>query len=98
MSGPNQVARVAEGTGGRRDSQVPEGRKASVLPVQLYDTDADIGETKNLAGKFPEVAARLRDVYETHVREIDGNRRPTAPLIRPEGAPSPERPKAPSRK
>ncbi len=61
-------------------------------PVQLYDTVADIGETKNLAAAHPEVVARLQAAYDTQVAEITANRRPTAEMIRPPGAPSPERP------
>jgi arylsulfatase A len=68
------------------------GREPSPLPVQLYDTVADIGETKNLAEDYPEVVARLQAVYDGQVAEIEANLRPTALLVRPAGAPSPERP------
>ena len=68
------------------------GREPSPLPVQLYDTVADIGETKNLAEDYPEVAERLQAVYDGQVAEIEANLRPTAPLVRPAGAVSPERP------
>lgn len=61
-------------------------------PVQLYDTVADIGETTNLAAKYPEVVERLRAAYEAHVEELTAHRRPTAEMVRGEGAPSPERP------
>ncbi len=61
-------------------------------PVQLYDTVADIGETKNLASEYPEVVARLQAAYSAKVAEIEANRRPTAEMKRPEGAPTPERP------
>ena len=40
----------------------PIGRKPSPLPVQLYDTTSDIGETKNLAGDHPDVVKRLQSV------------------------------------
>jgi arylsulfatase A len=79
-----------EGKGGRRDAVI--GREPSPHPVQLYDTVADIGETKNLAAEYPEVAKRLQKAYDAHVAEIEASRRPTAEMVRREGAPSPERP------
>lgn len=59
---------------------------------QLYDTTSDIGETKNLAGDHPELVKRFQSVYDAHVAEITANRRPTAELVRPADALSPERP------
>lgn len=79
-----------ETKGGGRDALA--GREPSPLPVQLYDTVADIGETKNLADRYPEVLERLRAAYDAHVAEIEAHRRPTAPLMRPDRAPSAERP------
>ncbi|MDP7130524.1 MAG: sulfatase [Planctomycetota bacterium] len=76
--------------GGRRDS-IP-GRKPSTDPVQLYDTVADIGETKNLASQHPEVVARLQKAWAAHVADVKGNRRPTAAMVRPEGSLSAARP------
>ncbi|MCB1065870.1 MAG: sulfatase [Verrucomicrobiae bacterium] len=61
-------------------------------PVQLYDTVADIGETTNVSAQHPDVVKRLQAAYDAHITEIQANRRPTADLIRPEGALSPERP------
>ena len=74
---------------GRRDAQV---KNPSTFPVQLYDTRADIGETKNVAADHPEVVAKLQAAYDTHVAEIKANQRPTAEMIRPEGAISAVRP------
>ncbi len=79
-----------EGKGKQRGGQ-PKG-PPSPDPEQLYDTVADIGETKNLAAQHPEVIVRLQAAYDAHIAEIKSNRRPTAPLVRPEGAISPERP------
>ena len=73
----------AEGKGGRREK--PQG-KPSPHPVQLYNTVADISERKNLAAEHPEVVQRLHAAYKAHVAEIKANQRPTAPLVRPEGA------------
>ncbi len=79
-----------EGRGGqRRDSAT---WKPSPDPVQLYDTRADIGETTNLAARHPEIVKRLHAAYVAHVAEIKANRRPTAGLVRPANARSPERP------
>ena len=75
-----------EGKSGSRRDPTPAGRKPSPLPVQLYDTDADIGETRNLAAEHPEIAARLATAYEKHIANIQANKRPTATMIRPEGS------------
>jgi arylsulfatase A len=66
-------------------------------PVQLYDISVDIGETKNIAAQHPEVVERLAAVYKAHVAEINENQRPTAPLQRPAGAVSAERPGKPKK-
>lgn len=79
-----------EGKGGQGNAAT--GRPLSTDPVQLYDTVADISETTNVAAKHPDVVQRLQAAYDTHIAEIQANRRPTAPLIRPPGVPSPERP------
>ena len=81
-----------EGKGGQKRAEPKDGRELSPLPVQLYDTIADIGETTNLAAKHPEIVERLQLAYHTHVADIEATRRPTAALIRRDGAPSPERP------
>ncbi|MFY9251981.1 MAG: sulfatase [Fuerstiella sp.] len=66
----------------------------SKLPVQLYDTVADIGERTNLADQHPEIVEKLQLAYDQHLAEINANKRPTADLIRPAKALSPERPTA----
>ena len=53
---------------------------------------ADIGETTNVAAKCPDAVKRLQAAYAAHITEIKANRRPTAPLIRPAGSLSPQRP------
>ncbi len=77
-----------EKTSGR---DAPVGRKPSPQRVQLYDIAGDIGETTNLADKYPEVVARMQALYDAHVTEIESSRRPTAAMNRPAGAPSAER-------
>ncbi len=81
-----------EGKGRQRNAEPKDGRKLSLDPVQLYDTVADIGETTNLAAKYPEVVKRLYAAYDAHVADIEATRRPTAKMVRREGAPSPDRP------
>jgi arylsulfatase A len=67
-------------------------RKPSDHPVQLYDTVADIGETRNVAAEHPDVVERLQKAYDEHVAEVSANRRPTAALQRPADALSLARP------
>ena len=85
-----------EGKGGRRGAIA--GRTPSKDPVQLYDTVGDIGETKNVAAQYPDVVKRLQVAYDAHVAEIKANRRPTAKLVRPEGAKPAGRPGGVKRK
>ena len=82
-----------EGTSSGRRASIPKGRKPSPLPVQLYDTDNDVGETQNLADQHPELVAHLTEVYEKHVADIEANKRPTATMIRPDGAISADLPR-----
>jgi arylsulfatase A-like enzyme len=79
-----------EGKGRQRNAST--GPTPSTDPTQLYDTVADIGETTNVAAKHPDVVKRLQAAYDAHVAEIQANRRPTAPLIRPAGSASSQRP------
>jgi arylsulfatase A len=72
-----------EGNGGRRDAKITN---PSALPVQLYDTVADIGEKNNVAADHPEIVEELQAAYDKHLAELQANKRPTAPLIRPAGA------------
>ena len=74
----------AEKKGGRDGTKGSPSRD----PVQLYDTVADIGETVNLAAKYPEAVKRLHAAYDAHVAEIKANQRPTAAMIRPKGSPT----------
>ncbi|NBS26770.1 MAG: hypothetical protein EBS81_10740 [Gammaproteobacteria bacterium] len=81
-----------DGKSGSRRDPVPAGGKPSSLPTQLYDTEADIGETSNLAEEHPQIAARLATAYEKHVANIPANKRPTATMPQPEGSISAELP------
>ncbi|MFK8113644.1 MAG: sulfatase [Rubripirellula sp.] len=79
-----------EGKGGQKRDTVK--RLPSKFPVQLYDTLADIGETKNVAASHPDLVKRLQSTYDKHVAEIQQNRRQPANMVRPTEALSPERP------
>lgn len=83
-----------EGKGGRRDAKK---KNLSTEPVQLYDTVADISETKNLADQHPELTKRLQAVYLTHIADIKKNKRTTQLMKRPEKARSPDRPGQPKK-
>jgi arylsulfatase A len=70
-----------EGKAGRRDwSKTPGGLDPNRPEVQLYDTVADISETRNVAADYPEVVARLQAAYDDFQREIEKERRPTAEM------------------
>jgi len=84
--------------GKARQRNAATGKKPSTLPVQLYDTVADIGERINVAAEHPELAERLQAAYDAHLADIKANRRPTAKMTRPEGAPSAARPGSAARK
>jgi len=84
-----------EGKGGRRDASKGNPSKH---PVQLYDTVADIGEKKNVAAEHPEIVQQLQAAYNSHVREIRANQRPTALLKRPNGSKPASRPQPTKKK
>lgn len=46
--------------------------------VELYDLSSDLGESRNLASRRPEVVKRLGDRLETFRDEIERTRRPPA--------------------
>ena len=58
--------------------------KDALLPEALYDLTADVGETTDVIGKHPEVAARLRalaermreDIRDSATNQKGKNRRP----------------------
>jgi len=45
-------------------------------PVQLYDLEADIGESKNVAAQHPDIVERLTRRIEAHVEDLKKNSRP----------------------
>ena len=59
---------------------------------------ADIGETTNVAKDYPEIVKRLHSAYDAHLAEIKANKRPTAKMVRPQGAKTSARPGQPKKK
>ena len=47
----------------------------TVLKFELYDLGKDVGEKKNLAGKYPEIVTDLKEILNNHAREIAKNSR-----------------------
>ena len=78
-----------EGKGGKRHDKT---RKPSPEPVQLYDTLADIGETKNVASQYTEIVKRMQIAYGSHLSEIKANKRPAQEMKRPANKASALRP------
>jgi arylsulfatase A len=78
-----------EGKGGKRHDKA---KNPSPEPVQLYDTLADIGETKNVASQYPEIVKRMQIAYGSHLTEIKANKRPAQEMKRPTNKPSALRP------
>ena len=51
-----------------RDSSENTPQKKNQLEIELYDLDADISETTNLAEKHPEIVAKLSKLMaEQHI-------------------------------
>jgi arylsulfatase A len=46
--------------------------------LELYDLDTDLGETTDLALKFPERVAELKSLIDAHAEDLQNNRRPAA--------------------
>jgi arylsulfatase A len=77
-----KLAIAAQATGmGNENTQPPE--PASLDQPRLYDLDADIGETTNVAASHPEVVADLKALAVAMRQEL-GN--PQSPARRPAGS------------
>jgi arylsulfatase A len=72
----------------------PADKSADAPPVQLYNLDDDIGETKNLAAAMPEKVAEMRAMFE---RIITSGRSTPGPRQRNDQRVTRHGPDAPSR-
>lgn len=62
-AGQGERLRFAE-VGMTNSDYMPDGTpKPGMPPVQLYDLDADPGETKNVSSENPEVVSRLKKLF-----------------------------------
>jgi arylsulfatase A-like enzyme len=60
---------LCPGSGGWGAPGDPEARKRGLPEIQLYDLDADPGETRNLQADRPDVVRRLTALLERYVAE-----------------------------
>lgn len=56
-------------SGGYGNLSDAEVRRQRLPPIQLYDLDADIGETQNVYDQFPDVVRRLDTLLERYKRQ-----------------------------
>ena len=68
---------LAPGSGGWSKLKDPDARKQALPDIQLYDMEADVGETTNLAAQHPEVVDRLLSLLKKQV--ADGRSTPGTP-------------------
>ena len=60
---------------------LPPGEKFEDYPLELYDLEADPGETRNLSAEHPQVVARLRSAYADWLRDVSSTRGYAPPRI-----------------
>ena len=53
--------------GGNDEPLIAAANKQGLPPVQFYDLNTDIAETKNLSAKHPEIVTRLPKQLETSI-------------------------------
>ena len=76
--------RTLKGTPGQDGLPGPYTQKRTGL--ELYDLSADISETQNLAGRYPEVVERLKKLADAARRELGDSRlKMTGQGVRPSG-------------
>jgi arylsulfatase A-like enzyme len=59
-----------------RDSKGKYVRRSMRTPVQLYDLETDVSESKNLAAQHPDIVQRLTKLIEEHNKDLKANSRP----------------------
>jgi len=50
----------------------PKGRRRGSTADQLYDVEADIGETRNLIAQYPEIVKEMRRILDAERKEAKG--------------------------
>ena len=60
---------------------LPPGEKFDDYPLELYDLEADSGETHNLSSEHPQVVARLRSAYADWLHDVSSTRGYAPPRI-----------------
>ena len=60
---------------------LPPGKKFDDYPLELYDLEADSGETHNLSSEHPQVVARLRSAYADWLHDVSSTRGYAPPRI-----------------
>ena len=81
-SGGGQLEAVRAGRWKLRIAQPPPPKKgakkapAAAPTVELYDLEADIGESKTLADRHPDMVARLKGLMDAHREDLQKNSRP----------------------
>ena len=76
---------LCAGSGGWSDPRPGSPGEAGLPDVQLYDLEADLGETKNLQAEQPEVVAKLTNLLKKYI--ADGRSTPGAPQANDEEVP-----------
>jgi arylsulfatase A len=51
------------------------GQFEAVIGLSLFNLDEDIGETKNLAGQYPEIVKKLTALADAHLKDLAENSR-----------------------
>jgi len=68
--------RIAGGKRKKRNNKKPATKPPAKSSVQLYDLDADIGESKDVASAHPEVVKRLQELAANYDADLKANSRP----------------------
>lgn len=75
---PHRYRTLSDRDGGR--DGIPVLYDQADTDWALYDLQEDVGETRDLAASFPEVAARLKELAEGFDRDLQAQRRPRGKL------------------
>ena len=80
------VYRISEGARSADESLYPDTRNtARAAALELYNLKEDIGETRNVAADYPEIASRLADTLSARLRRWNS----PMPVVVSSGQPAP---------